>query len=89
MAMIVKEKEPVIRNVAGVANALKVPASSLEVESGLENLYLSITKDGEDNLFPFTYNEEKDDYRILQIPFKYSEEDILNGEIIQVEVKDS
>ncbi|MYL34340.1 hypothetical protein GLW08_10715 [Pontibacillus yanchengensis] len=83
MATIVKENDPVIKNVAGIANALKVPAEKLDVTKGADNLYLSLQQNGEEKLFPFTYNEEKNDYRVLQIPLSFSEEDIQNGKIVQ------
>jgi len=87
MSMLVKDHQPVVKNILGVANALKIEAKDLNVDTG-ENLYLSLDIEGEEKLFPFTYNEEKNDLRVLQIPLYISEDTILDGQVVQVTIQD-
>jgi len=88
MSSTVKDHNPVLKDVLGIAKALKVDADSLNL-GVVDNLYLSVDVDGEEKLIPFKYHEEKHDYRIHRIPNSISDETILNGQIIQVAVSDA
>ncbi len=87
MSFTVKDHNPVLKDVLGVAKALKVDADSLNVGT-VENLYLKVKVDGEEKLIPFHYNNEQNDYRIHRIPHTISDEVILDGEIVQVQIDD-
>ncbi|MCD5324113.1 MULTISPECIES: hypothetical protein [Pontibacillus] len=88
MSNLVKDHDHLIKNVGGVAQALKIEADSTEFGPGHNDLYLSLNVGEQEKLFPFQYKEEKNDYRVLQIPLSFSEEDIKNGEVVQVQVQD-
>jgi len=88
MSLTVKDHKPVLKDVLGIAKALKVDADSLNL-GVVENLYLSVNVDGEEKLIPFQYNKEQNDYRIHRIPNHIEDETILEGQIVQVEVQDA
>lgn len=87
MSYTVKDHKPVLKDVLGIAKALKVDANSLELGE-VDNLYLSVDLDGEEKLIPFHYNKEQNDYRIHRIPQSIPDEVILEGQIVQVAVQD-
>ncbi|QSS99794.1 hypothetical protein IMZ31_17290 [Pontibacillus sp. ALD_SL1] len=88
MSVTVKDHNPVVKNVAGIAQALKIDASSLEELKGVENLYLSMDLDGQEKLVKLDYDEEVNEFHALQIPLVFSEEDIVNAQIVQVQIQD-
>ncbi|MBA2175542.1 hypothetical protein H0266_11620 [Halobacillus locisalis] len=80
MTAVVKDKQPILKDVAGIAKALKIDAEQMG-EKDRHDLELVIdTQEGEKR-FSFTYKEDKEDYRILQIPMVFSDEAILAGRI--------
>lgn len=88
MSVTVKDHNPVVKNVAGIAQALKIDASSLEELKSVENLYLSMDLDGQEKLVKLDYDEEVNEFHALQIPMVFSEEDILNAKIVQIQIQD-
>jgi len=86
MSYTVKDHNPVLKDVLGVAKALKVDAASLNLGE-VDNLYLSVMMGGEEKLIPFHYNSDMKDYRIHRIPQSIPDEDILEGKIVQVQLE--
>ncbi|MCA0971547.1 hypothetical protein LCM20_13150 [Halobacillus litoralis] len=80
MTAVVKDKQPVLKDVAGVAKALKIDASQIG-EKDRHDLELVIDTEEGEKRFAFTYNEKQEDYRILQLPLLFSDEAILAGRI--------
>lgn len=87
MSLKVKDHNPVLNDVLGLAKALKVEADSLNL-GVVDNLYLSIDVNGEEKLIPFQYYNKKHDYRIHRIPISIPDENILEGQIVQIHVSD-
>ena len=79
MAIYVKNQNPVVRDVAGLAKALKIDRSEFGKER--QDLELILDLDNGEKRIPFEYNNEKEDYRILQIPMNIADETIMNGRV--------
>jgi len=85
MSSVVKDHNPVLKEVLGLNKALKIDANSLNL-GVVNNLYLSLDLDGDEKLIPFQYNKEQNDYRIHRIPMQIPDEIILEGKVVQVDV---
>ncbi|SIS42880.1 hypothetical protein [Salimicrobium flavidum] len=79
MSNYVKDQDPVLKDVAGLAKALKIESGDLGKER--QDLELVLHLENGEKRIPFQYHEEKGDYRILQIPMTIADDTIMNGRV--------
>lgn len=79
MAYTVKELNPIVKDVLGVAKALKIDREDFGKDR--EDLQLVVDEGEAEKRYSFQYNPDKDDYRIYKLPQNLSEEQILDSRV--------
>lgn len=79
MAYNVRDLDPVVKEVLGLAKVLRIDKRDLGEER--EDVQLVVEDEGEEKRYSFEYNADKEDYRIYRLPNNLSEEQILDGRV--------